>query len=394
VLVPGNPPLKQSLMDGRIKWLEWLLDTRFTPKERADYQRLFMQAWKTATPAEQRTMDQFMTKEAEQLGTKGLEERARDRQALLLNMVTVWQTSKYPGDRWLLQQHEALYAPGGRKNAILVKADPALTEAMVDLDRLTVEIVFDLALTEPQRTEYRRLMIEEWKGMNQAKKQERANILKTWEKAPTFRNYERNLQRAFVQSRLLDLFRKKDASERARWLVALYESAYKEGSARNPVLVDAEPPLTQALVDRYRDYLEPMLDLSISGGFTAEQRKVLQDHLAKGWKKMTGKDRKELLADLDTWFKAAAPAKPADAQAAINTLRPKLLARLSAARDDPLSRWLLELVTRERKKYELLSQLQRQVFQTQMQMARNIGPGGSWQYNAATGSYDRWVPDR
>jgi hypothetical protein len=37
-------------------------------------------------------------------------------------------------------------------------------------------------------------------------------------------------------------------------------------------------------VDRYGDYVEVMLDLSVSGGLTAPQRQVLQEYLVKDWK--------------------------------------------------------------------------------------------------------------
>jgi hypothetical protein len=50
--------------------------------------------------------------------------------------------------------------------------------------------------------------------------------------------------------RQLDAFRSKAANKRCRWLVALYEAAYKPGSEHNPILADGRPPLTQQLVDR------------------------------------------------------------------------------------------------------------------------------------------------
>jgi hypothetical protein len=62
--------------------------------------------------------------------------------------------------------------------------------------------------------------------------------------------------------------------------------------------------------------------------------------------------------------------------------------------DNARSKWLLELATAERKQFAALSELQRKVYETRMAIARNIGPGGNWQYNSATGKYDRWVPDR
>jgi hypothetical protein len=172
-----------------------------------------------------------------------------------------------------------------------------------------------------------------------------------------------------------------------------FEATWKEGSARNPVLVDADAPLTQLLADRYRDYLEVMLDLSISGGFTPEQRKTLQEYLVKGWKAMPADHRKETLADLEAWSKATAPGKPAEANGTIGTLRPKVLARLTVSRDDAMSQWLLELVSLERKKYELLSSVQRQIHETRMKIIGNMAPSGGWRFNGARGQYE-WVPNR
>jgi hypothetical protein len=268
---------------------------------------------------------------------------------------------------------------------------PALTQELADLDSDIMELIFDLTFTDEQRRECQRRLVEEWKG--RTNKQEWVNNTMTWTKLPTYRNYERNLQRTFTQSRLLALFRKPGASERDRWLLKLYASAFEPGSARNPVLVDSDPPLTQLLIDRYRDFLEPILDLSISGGFSAEQRKVLQDYFVADWKKMRAEERQELLSDIQRWSDATSGAIAAEVNKAIPVLRLKLLARLRTAGDQH-SQWLLAVAAQERMKFEMMSQIQRQVYQTRLGMAHNIGPGGTWEYNAATGSYDRWVPDR
>jgi hypothetical protein len=133
-----------------------------------------------------------------------------------------------------------------------------------------------------------------------------------------------------------------------------------------------------------------LLDLSLSGGFTAAQRQTLQDYLVKDWKKMSAGDRKELVADLKRWSEAA-PGSAAKVNDAIGTLRPKLLAQLQTARDDQRSRWLLELAIQERKKFELLMDIERKKHATMMFMAGNIAPSGDWRFNAASGKLE-WLP--
>jgi hypothetical protein len=230
-----------------------------------------------------------------------------------------------------------------------------------------------------------------WKGMDAAGRRKYVQNQATWAKIP-FRSYNNNLQRAFIQARGLDYGRKSDAPQVNRWLTALYDETYKPGSWRNPVLVDGTPPLTQQLADRYRDYMEVMLDLSVSGGFTEEQRRTLQDYLVKDWKQMTAEDRDALLGDLKTWSDATAGGSPAEANKVLPSLRAKVLARLNATRDEPGSRWSLGLVKQERQKFEVLSDIQRQLYETQMKIAHNIEPQGSWHYNGLTGDYE-WVPE-
>src|SRR5262249_18793590 len=221
----------------------------------------------------------------------------------------------------------------------------------VDLDTTLVELLLDLRLTEEERQQYRQRLVADWKNWDQNEKRRRAKNYESWAPLPTWGSYQRNEQRAFVLPKLLALVRKKDASASERWLAALYETASKPGGARNPLLVDGKPPLTQRLADRYIDYLEIMIDLSVSGGFTPAQRKVLQGYLVKDWRKMSADDRAELLGDLKTWSDAA-EAGSAEANHSIRALRPKLLAQLRTTPDSPRSQWLLEVCSQERRLYQ------------------------------------------
>jgi hypothetical protein len=156
------------------------------------------------------------------------------------------------------------------------------------------------------------------------------------------------------------------------------------------VLVAGSPPLTQLVVDRYRDYVEIMLDMAVSGGLTTPQRQVLQDYLVKDWKNMTAEEREELLADLKRWENAAGESVE-QAKKSIAALRPKLLARLQTTDNRESSKWLLEIVAQERKKEEQLSENQRMYFEAAQFIIRQ--GVGSWQYNQTSRRYE-WNPNR
>jgi hypothetical protein len=176
----------------------------------------------------------------------------------------------------------------------------------------------------------------------------------------------------------------------SRWKLALYESSCKPGSDHNPVLVADKPQLTQLVVDRYRDYVEVMLDLSISGGLTAPQQQVLQDYLVKDWKRWSTEEREELLGDLKRWTDAAGEGVE-QVKKSINALRPKLLARLQATDNHESSKWLIEVFGQERKKEKQLSENQRMYFEAAQFIIRQ--GVGSWQYNQASRRYE-YHPNR
>jgi hypothetical protein len=277
---------------------------------------------------------------------------------------------------------------------VLVAGNPPLTQKMVDLDIAAAELLLDLRFTEAQRREYRDKFIEDWRGFTTAEKRQRAQSLEGWAKLPTWSNYRRNEIRAFNQAKFRAEWAK-DKSGACRWLVALDAEISKPGSTRNPVLVDVMPPLTQLLVDRYTDYLEIMIDLSSSGGFTPLQRQVLQDYLVKDWKKMSGDDRKELLTDLERWTEAAGRGS-AEANKAVPALRPKVLAQLRSDRGSPRAEWLLEVCHQERESHErkLAMEKLRHEGVKQALDAMPFYKGGHWEKDAVTGKYIRWVPNR
>jgi hypothetical protein len=303
-------------------------------------------------------------------------------------------TATNPLGHFLVSVYDAAYKPGGTKNPILIAGDPPLTQGMVDLNIAAVELLLDFRLTDKQRQDYRQLLIGDWKKWDRGERARRAKNIESWAKLPNYDSYMRNVMRSLNQPNFQASL--KEPTDRSRWLLALQQSASKPGSARNPVLVEGKPPFTQLVVDRYIDYAEIMVDLSVSGGFTAPQRQVLQDYLVKDWKKMSGEERAEVLGDLKRWSDAAAGGV-AEVNKFLGAQRPKVMAQLGTAQDSQRSRWLLEVVSLERKQHErnmARLKLERELDQISIDHMPTGKMSGYWQYNPYTRRYDRWVPGR
>jgi hypothetical protein len=362
VLVAGDPPLTQKTVDLYQQMWEWYCDVQLTPEQRRQHTQHFIAFWKKSGPAVTKPLlARYGATEKEWrscLELKGADQE-RKRIEVRENWMTNLRKSTSTDDGFLVSVYDDAYKPGGTNNPILAAGEPPLTQAMVDLNTATIELILDIRLTNEQRRKFRELWIQDWKSWDPSMRREQANAVETWTRLPTYNNYTRHLKRSFFQPLVLAEWGKGTASYRCRWLVSLHESAYKPGSERNPVLVEAMPPLTQVVADRYGDYVEVMFDLSISGGLTASQRQVLQDYLIKDWKKMNADDRNELLADLKRWSDAAAGGA-AELNECRSALGPKLMAQLHSAPTDPRSLYLLGVFDRNRALYqEKLEQLKR-----------------------------------
>jgi hypothetical protein len=78
-----------------------------------------------------------------------------------------WEKSIYPSDRWLLERYRAAYKVGGKRNPVLVKGAPALTQMMVDSYGDYMEWAIDLSVgggfTSAQRDVLKDYLVAAWK---------------------------------------------------------------------------------------------------------------------------------------------------------------------------------------------------------------------------------------
>jgi hypothetical protein len=376
---------------------EWYCDLRLTPDQRRQHREQFARTWsKRDLLSNQRSLANYATMEKEwrEILKLPAAEQSSRRNQIRRQWMDALRKSTDEEDRFLVAVYDAAYRPGGTKNPILVDGEPPLTRALLDQRFVFVEWLLDLRLTEEQRAEYQRLFIKVWKERDQARNKDLARGIEIWtEGAASWTSFHRNLGRALYLPRALMIGGSADANEADRWLVALYETAYKPGGPRNPILVEGEPALTQALVDRYGDYLECVFQLSLTGGLTPAQRQVLQEHLIKEWKRKGPAGREELLATLKKWAQVA-PLGVKEWNSWRETVQPGLLAQLRAARDDAFSQWQLELYNKEQMLLQTALAAERARHEITMNAIRGIGasagppPGYREVYNLSTGRYE------
>jgi len=395
VLLPGNTPLTQKMVDQYQERWQWYCDVPMSEKQRRTHQRLLIGYWLKKTMSYRQALAAAYSRSyeayREDLQLEGQEQEWR-RAQIRLQWMNVLRKDADASSRYLTALYNAAYKPGGSKNPILVKGNPPLTRVTMDQRIVTVEWLLDAPLTKKQRQKYQRLYIEAWAQADRETRQSRVqsaagNAALLQQASP----YQRHFFRSTNLKRFLTAMAKEDADAVDRWVLAEYRAMSKVGSPRNPLLVPGRPPLTQVLVDRYGDYLEAMLDLSVSGGFSAPQRQTLQRYLVKDWKKMDARTREKMLADLKRWADATGKGA-AEANKLVPALRPKLLVQLRTAGNER-SQWLLEIANQERKKADLLSDAERRRHGAAMKLIDNLRPFGHWGYNARTGRYE-WMPCR
>jgi hypothetical protein len=392
VLVPGEVPLTQEVVDQFLERWQWFTNIQLSDKQSKEFQRLMIVHWQKQDKSARQGMvrgfkgDQQLYNEYLQL--KGQEQELK-RLQFRFKLMAVLRKNNAPIHQYLTSLYDEAYKPGGRNNPVLVKGDPPLTQGMVDLDTFIVEMMFDTSLTDEQRREFRQLWIDDWATQDQRKRQETVKNLDAQADVPTWNTFIRNVKRAFNLPKNIERA-SKATDAKSRWLAATYAALVKPGSDRNPVLVDVKPPLTQLVVDRSRDYAEVMLDLR-SDGFTRPQRQVLQDYLVKEWKQMTRDEREEQLAEAQRWFDAAGEgARGNEAVKVINSMRPRFLVQLQADNRGS-SKWLLETLAQEREREARQAKDQEMMFDAMRYIIRQMNGDGHWEYRNGR---SQWVPGK
>jgi predicted Ser/Thr protein kinase len=180
VLVAGDPPLTQDMMDLYRTAMDYVLDLRMTGGQRAEYQRLFIEDWKKHDPKEWAKNIESWRKPLSLNAYSRRVWRAGQRSPLLDRL----PKSDAGSDQWLLAACEAAHKPGSERNPVLADGDPPLTRDVVDQYCDMVEAVLDFSvsggLTAVQRQDLEDYLVKDWKGMDQGAKEDFLKGLQKW----------------------------------------------------------------------------------------------------------------------------------------------------------------------------------------------------------------------
>jgi len=345
VLVNGEPPLTQGFLNRWYAYLEWLLEIRLTESQRRECQQCYVQRWKETAPPLKERFSAYASLELKWWGEVAKQsevERDELRAEKRLPFLARFRKSADPDDQLLLQLYQLAHQPGGDRNPILVAGSPPLTQDMVDQGRWLIQWILDIQLSAPQRQDYQRLFIANWKSWDPVVKdgyfKNNAQVLLN---LPLMSAYSRDLLRAHRQVQLLADLESSSGDELAQLLLALRVLAHRPGQERNPVLVPGRLPLTQDMVSQLGDFLQWALDLQGSGGLTPSQRQVLRELLMRSWEKGDESWKTALGQHLQAWRDIL---RMSDVERArgLAKLHPALIAQLQGT-PSSLNRWLLEI---------------------------------------------------
>jgi hypothetical protein len=153
--------------------------------------------------------------------------------------------------------------------------------------------------------------------------------------------------------------------------------------AEDKVLVPGDAPLTQGMVDDYCRYVAWRWPQAFAraGGSQRLAQLVVND-----WNNGDSARQRAILADLRWWrencprLAAGDPAPAGDPRQSARELEAIQLLRLQQRNDE------------RQLQIRALSNLQASHHETMMSIIDNIRPSGRYEYNPASGQYDRYVP--
>lgn len=161
------------------------------------------------------------------------------------------------------------------------------------------------------------------------------------------------------------------------------------------VLVPGQPALTQDMLDDYMKYLEwrsgPIL--ARAGGPARLAQMIVND-----WENGDAKRRASFLAALTWWREEFPKLSPEQRQrlSAYNNQVLQDIARSRYAQNQQAIQMLILQQAFDARQLQILaiSNIRAKGHELNMQIIRNFGPTGRYEYNPSTGRYDRYVPYR
>jgi hypothetical protein len=161
------------------------------------------------------------------------------------------------------------------------------------------------------------------------------------------------------------------------------------------IVVPGDPPLTQDMVDDYAKFLEWRLGPALAkvGGSERMMQMIIND-----WENGDAKRREVFLVALKWWRGEYSKLSKEDREKLtnVNNQMVQEIERMRHASNNQAIQMLILQQAFDARQLEILtiSNIRAKAHEVNMQIIRNIGPSGRYEYNPSTGRYDRWVPYR
>jgi hypothetical protein len=238
IVVAGEPPLTQQMMDQRFRFVQYLLRLRLTERQRREYQELFVKEWQRSDKAKKEGLVKSFAM-WQPLPTWNDYTRNQLRALNLPLFLAGWsKKGADEDDRWLARLHESAHKVGGPCNAVLVKGEPALTQGMVSSYGDYLEWAIDLSisggLSASQRDVLKEYLVKDWQTMGRDERKGFQATLEKWAEATQASPAKRKELHGALQPKLMAELR---TSRNARnvWLLEIHDKDRAEFKRRMAV---------------------------------------------------------------------------------------------------------------------------------------------------------------
>jgi hypothetical protein len=170
---------------------------------------------------------------------------------------------------------------------VLAEGNPPLTQKTVDQFAGYFQWILDVELTEAQRDELRRLVVDVWEKQDASAMRGIQSLVKQYRQVEAAEEATRDFWREENQAKVVQSIRGAD-DPASKWALAVYEAAHQP-------LVDGDPPLTRQMADAQLEVLCFMAAV-VRGAEPVAVPKAVKDewagHLQEGWASLNDGQKK------------------------------------------------------------------------------------------------------
>ena len=307
VVVParsGYPDLTQQMLDRSTALLEWALDVKFTPAQRARQHGFIIDYWKNGQAQEIGSMLELMDLDR-QLNAMSPDQRAEVTEKVrpaVLESLRQEAAEGHTESTWLLEVHAAY------NDRPVVQGDgkgvPPLTPSMLRRYAYMMELAWDLRLTGAQRKTLDEQVIGHWRARDMKDVESILSWLETEKQASSVPEAQRVL--ASRENIYPEIMKQAPVEAKTdpdvRWLLAVHDEFHKP-------LVGGNTPLTRRQSESFLEVLF-FVASAIEGGEpvrpTAQMLDEWNARLASGWNDLPQEGRDGVAQMGEIWAKLVA----------------------------------------------------------------------------------------